>query len=402
MTVDWNGSALPTSWDSTTSQLQAQVPASNIANAGTAAIAVSTVTGQETFTILSGAGFTFSSVPIEANDMAVDPATGQLYLSVQGSSSANPDTITVLDPSAGQLGTSVSVGAEADQLAISGDGSYLYAGVDQSGLVQRFTLPSLSKDIAVSLASGSTPYYAVDVEVAPGAPHTIAVLRGSAGINPVDEGGVAIYDDSVQRPTTVPGASTGGSTDLMNSLQWGAATSALYGEEDGANSDLFSMSVNSGGVQITNDYSGAFNTQLGNGPFVLGAKLHFDPGTGYVYSDDGQVVDPSTGTVVGSFGTSGLLALDSTLGYAYSLGQTSAQQGGPDYTLTAYNLTTFANVGSIVLPSIAGNPVRLLRWGSDGLAILTNDDNTTPRSPVPGLGVYLISGTFVTAPSPQG
>jgi hypothetical protein len=402
MTVDWNGSALATTWDSTTSQLQAQVPASDIANAGTATITVSSVTGQETFAVLSGTGFSFSSVPIDANDMAVDPATGQLYLSVQGSSSASPDTITVLDPSTGQLGTSVSVGSEPDQLAISGDGSYLYAGVDQSGLVQRFTLPNLGKDIAVSLASGSTPYYAADVEVAPGAPHTIAVLRGTVGISDLDQGGVAIYDDSVQRPTTVPGANNGGSADLMNSLQWGAGTSALYGEENGSNQDLFTVSVNSGGVQVTNDYSGAFNTQLGNGPFVLGAKLHFDAGTGYVYSDDGQVVDPSTGTVVGSFGTSGLMVPDSTLGFAFFLGQTSAQQGGPDYTLTAYNLTTFAKVGSIILPSIAGNPVRLLRWGSDGLAFLTNDDNTTPRSPVPGMGVYLISGTFVTAPSPQG
>ncbi len=394
MTVNWNGSALSTTWDATTSQLQAQVPASDIANAGTATITVSSVTGQETFTILSGTGFSFSSVPIDANDMAVDSASGQIYLSMQSGSPANPDTITVLDPSTGQLGASVAVGAEADHLAVSDDGSFLYAGVDQSSLVQRFALPNLSKDIAISLGS----WYAIDVEVAPGAAHTIAVLRGTLGISPPDQGGVAIYDDSVQRPTTVAGQESSPYAEI-DSLQWGADTTALYGENDGGTSDLDVMTVDSGGVKLANDYSQAFATSLGENPFVLNAKLHYAATTGYVYSDDGQVVNPSDGTVVGSFGTSGLMVPDSTLGLAFFLGQTSAQQGGPDYTLSAYNLTTFANVGSIILPGIAGNPVRLLRWGSNGLAFLTNDDDSTPRTPVAGMGVYLVSGSFVTSGS---
>lgn len=396
MTVDWNGSALPTTYDSSTSQLQAQVPASDIASVGTVAITVSTVTGQENLTVVPNTGFTLSSVPVEANDIAADPVSGQIYLSMQSGSPTNPDTITELNPSTGQLGASVAVGAEADHLAVSEDGSFLYAGVDQSALVQRFTLPGLSKDIAISLGS----WYANDIEVAPGAAHTIAVQRGMLGISPQDQGGVAVYDDGVQRAATVPGQESSPYAEI-DSLQWGADTSVLYGEDDGSTSDLYVMTVDSGGVKLANDYSQAFATSLGESPFVLHAKLHYAATTGYLYSDDGQVVNPGTGAAVGSLGSSGVMVLDTTLGYAYSLGQTSAQQGGPDYTLTAYNLTTFAKAGSIVLPSVAGNPVRLIRWGSDGLAFLTNDNDAYPPTPIPGMGVYLISGTFVTSPSPQ-
>ena len=63
-------------------------------------------------------------------------------------------------------------------LAMSDDGQFLYAGVN--GSVQRFTLPALT-DINYALGSDflGHPHVALDIQVAPGAPHTTAVTRGS-------------------------------------------------------------------------------------------------------------------------------------------------------------------------------------------------------------------------------
>jgi hypothetical protein len=51
------------------------------------------------------------------------------------------------------------------------------------------------------------------------------------------------------------------------------------------------------------------------------------PGTKFVYSDDGHIVDPATGLPAGQFQASGLMVPDSTLNLAFFLGQTSATGG---------------------------------------------------------------------------
>src|ERR1035437_5613584 len=141
------------------------------------------------------AGFTLSTVNIQANDMAWDPGKQQIYLSVAGADPAHPNTITALDPVTGQFGVSVSAGPGADRLGVSSDGSWLYAGIDKNGSVKRFTLPGLASDITIPLGSGtaSQPYFAVDLETAPGSPNTIAVSPATS-LSP--GGSVVIYDGS--------------------------------------------------------------------------------------------------------------------------------------------------------------------------------------------------------------
>lgn len=401
-TVEWNGNPLPTTFISGM-ELQAHVAASEISTAGSAAIDLDTqklgASNSLPLTIESGAGFTLSNVAIQANDMVWDPTSQQIYLSVLSSNGTNANTITALNPSNGQLGVAQNAGSGPDQLALASDGSYLYAGIDGSASVQRFTLPGLGTDISIPIGLGSNigPYYAMELEAAPASPHTIAVVRGMPNESPSDQGGVVIYDDAVARPTSVPGANNAPYAEI-DSIQWGSDVTHLYGENDNS-SDLYVLSVDANGVQIANDYKGAFASQVGLGPFVTHAKLHYDATTGYLYSDDGQVVNPSTGAVVGSYGTSGAMVPDSTLQLAYFLGQTTAEAGGPDYTLTAFDLTTFARINSIIIPSVAGIPVKLIRWGTNGLVFLTNNNNSSPSTPIPGMGVYFISGPFVTSPA---
>jgi hypothetical protein len=46
---------------------------------------------------------------------------------------------------------------------------------------------------------------------------------------------------------------------------------------------------------------------------------------------------------------------------------------------------------------VTGTPVKLIRWGSNGLAFLTQEAS----GPQQGDGVYIVSGAFVTTPSAQ-
>ena len=66
-------------------------------------------------------------------------------------------------------------------------------------------------------------------------------------------------------------------------------------------------------------------------------------------------------------------------------------------TLEAFDLRTNALLGSVAIPGVTGTPVKLIRWGSNGLAFLTSSN----QGPQQGDGVYIISGAFVTTPSLQ-
>jgi hypothetical protein len=112
-------------------------------------------------------------------------------------------------------------------LAISDDSQFLYVGMGGTSSVQRVTLPGLVPDISYSLPRDSNggPYFALDLQVAPGAPNTTAVSKGTMILQPT--GGISVYDDSTPGPTSVQGF--GPTFDSYDSIQWGSDATKLYG-----------------------------------------------------------------------------------------------------------------------------------------------------------------------------
>jgi trimeric autotransporter adhesin len=394
-TVDWDFTPLTSTYVSST-EMKAQVPASLIAKPGTSAIDVVTTTPAtlnfgSTFTITvpplpGNASYTMTAVNVAAKDMVWDPISQQFYLSVPGNNS-----ITTLDPASGQLGTPVILASAPDRLAISSDGAYLYAGMDASGTVQRFTLPGVAPDISISLGSylNNGPMYALDVEVAPGCARTVAISRGAPGVSPSEEGGVAIYDDATPRPNSVPGFGSGPGP--IDRLLWKADGSAIYGADtEGTSADLYVLPVDANGVEAGQD-------------FIIGGTLGFVPRdynstTGYVYAATGQAVDPADGSVVGTFpfdavlgGADGYYGVvtDGKINLAYFLVQAQWDTNYGEDVLEVFDLTHFTFLGGIAVPGAGALQVKMLRWGNDGLAVLTQGS------------VILINGGFVTSPAPQ-
>lgn len=338
------------------------------------------------------AGFTLSTVSVQANDMVWDPVSQRMYLSITGTNAADPNTITAFDPTALQFGTSVSAGSGANRLAVSSDNSWLYAGIDANGAVQRYTLPSLSPDLTISLGTGkgSLPNRAFDIAPDPVSPNTIAVSQDTSVTQP---GRVILYDGASPRPASVTGVD--GDPEPLWSLCWRAdGTEQFSAFSEQASQPVGVFSVGSTGVQLVQS-SGAASM----GTIACSALK------GDVYGNYGLIYNPSTNdlsnrlpiSVLGVYG--GLttpLAIDDGLGLIWMVVPTASSQS-TQMTIAAFDLRTNALVGSIEVPNVTGTPTKRIRLGANGLAFLTQGSS----GPQQGDGIYIVSGAFVTTPSVQ-
>jgi trimeric autotransporter adhesin len=375
-TVLWNGTPLPnTSYGGI---VQASVSAADLASPGYGQVTVQTPEGQITnaaeFQIL----YQPTAVNQSTNDMVWDPVNQVFYISVPSSASTHANQVCVLNPTTLAL-TNCQTGNEPDVLAISDDSQYLYAGMDGTNSIQRFVLPSLTPDINFSVGTDpyDGPYFALDIQVAPGAPHTVAVSRGIMNLDPDTEGGIAIYDDGVQRPTIAPG--WGPTSNSYESIQWGADASTLYATDG----DFYVLTVNSLGVVLDYDYPSVFWNP---------GRIHYDSANGLIYSDDGfHAINPATGLPTGIFEVGGgwPMAPDSSANTVFILAQYIWQENS-NYTIDIFDMQHYLLVGAIPFSTTAqiGTPLsRFVRWGSNGLAVNFKGDQ-----------IYLLTGSFISSP----
>src|SRR5262249_20031432 len=124
-----------------------------------------------------GSGFAVTELNQPANDLVFDPLHQVILLSVPSTAGANGNTISAIDLS-GNVISSQFAGSVPNVLALAGDSTFLYSGIDGASKVQRFALPSLTPDISYSLGGGGFDGLstAQDLQVAPGAPQTSAVV----------------------------------------------------------------------------------------------------------------------------------------------------------------------------------------------------------------------------------
>jgi hypothetical protein len=325
-------------------------------------------------------------VDATASDIAANPVTGHLYISRGGYDRIAPNTIAELDPSSGAIVRSIPATSDPGTLTVSGDGKFLYVSNQGAAAVDRYALPDLglsfhyplgwNEDMGWEFGDGS--FVPMELRVAPGQPHTLALQMASIdllsdGVSPTQRGGVRILDDDIARPVEILNWP---SNVAHESIQWGASPSTLYASdnESSSGSDGFvSMSVDAEGVHP------ASSTSFPASPYV---GIHYDSVTNRVYTDNGLILDSTTGAQVGTFGSfdAAVVAVDGAVNKAFYLVFGSA--GG--VSIHAYDLNTFALVGSLDLPDVAAFPSRIVRWGSNGLAFNSADGE-----------IWIISGSIV-------
>jgi hypothetical protein len=390
--VQWNGSALATTFVSST-QLTASVPASNLSNAGSEQVNVTTpsvgTSGSVVFYVVSGST-RISAIQAYAHDLIWDSARARLYASLDVSNAANGNTVAVINPVTGGIEKTQTAGTGSDLLALSSDGSYLWVAEDESSVVQRFIMPSLAPDISISLQNSAfhPPNTAVALAAAPGSPHTVAMAIGSYQSSPENTGGVAVYDDATVRGTGLESGPPGSGN--MEWLQWGLDDTAIFGGAINQIPPMYDiMTAGPSGLTITS-----------NPVYALYWKGHFDPKTQNIYDDGGQVLEAATGRAVGNFSLNTLVqgptycAVDSAQGVVFFLGQPTNGNPEYDYAIQAYDQKTFKLLGTLQLPLINGVATKLIRWGNSGLAFTVVPHPFQTNAPDPGY-IYLVDGSFV-------
>lgn len=323
-------------------------------------------------------------IAIENNAMALNPVNGLLYVSVPGA--AGPpygDSIVSVDPATGAMGTPINVGSEPDKLAISSDGTTLWVGLDGASAIREVNLTTGTAGNQFSLGDNSGLYdYPPFV-------HAIAVLPGTdssivASVstnNGLYEDLLTIYDNGVPRANTIAMAA-------ISSLP------AIF--VNPANAEVYATSFESGYQVLSYDASGlkhlAGNTGMSNFSANYGTAVQVDNGNAYL--DTGVVLAAETGTLEGTFYSSGTstatgpMVSDSALGKNFILLQNVSTGVPALVTIQAFDESTYAqDVSDAIavngaLSGVkygAGNSTEtelngynnidtLVRWGSNGLA----------------------------------
>jgi hypothetical protein len=407
-TVVWNQTALQTTWISAT-QLQATVPAADLISAGNAFVYISPSSSNSSANLSGSTALTFTILPanlgsttiiplnLAGGTLAWDASSAQLVLSVLSGDTQYPNSIVEVDPATGNITRVAPVMSDPYVIAVTDDDAYVYTGYLAANWVTQLTLPNLGSPVSfpLPLQGQYGPYWAFDLQPAPGEPQTVAVNFGTPQITIPDEGGITIYDSGTARPSNNFSFNNIGQT-RFDYIQWGHDSTSLYAVLTWGNPTLYIFSVDSSGLTALNDYFGSY------GP--SGSKIYFDKTTGYLYDDDGGVTNPATGALVGNYNASGLLynpvdgpastflVEDPSLNRAYMIGLTS---GTTTYVIQSFDKTTFAPLNSITLPSLFGVPVRFVHWGTNGFAVLTPSETSGiyGAAATPGGMLYIISNT---------
>jgi hypothetical protein len=363
--VLWNGVARDAQFVSS-SRLEVGVSATDVAAPATFTVAVSNPgvaapSNSVTFTAraLPAATSTTTHVPLAgATDVAWDAGTGRLYVSVRSSGGVLGNTVAAVDPGTGTVAGSVFVGSEPGWLARSDDGRYLYVGLDGASAVRRVNLGTFTAGLQWSLGAGEV---AGDLAVMPGHAGTVAVSRHSRGINPPLVG-VTIYDDGVARPTSSSGH-TGGAR-----IEWLESPDAFYGYNNAHTGfEFFTIGVDAAGARHLTT----------NGGLISGFYTDIVGAAGRIYGTDGSVVDAERRVRLGSFTADGPLAVDPQTGRIFV-----PRSGG----VQVYDMNTFQYLGAI--PISGGIPAdyyttpRIVRFGTDGLALVAFNELILVRSPL--------------------
>lgn len=394
--VYWNGNALPTTVVNST-QLSAQVPSSNLA-----VVSQATITASNSGSALPASNlmpFSINAAPptgnkisvysTGGNDLVWNASAGKIYVSMPGVQGDLGDAIAVVDPVAGTVTSSGFLGSDPARLSLSDNGQYLYVALYGENAIQQLTLPGFIVNNKWNLGGVGVfggPYYALDLQAAPGAPQTTAVTLANFDVSPSSVA-VVIYDGSTPRPTPLQVAAF-----PYSGLKWAGTASPLYAVDQQVPQDFLVLGAGPSGAVLNQHYNFIFSQ--------YSAGIHFDAGTGLVYTDGGQVAQPSNGTIVGSYAASGIAVPDSTLSRVFILGQTAGQVGTSNYTIQAFNQANFTLIGSIAIQNVVGTPTALIRWGSNGLAFATRIGAPSDfRNGGPGQ-LYVVDGSFVNSSAP--
>lgn len=304
--------------------------------------------------------FDILRVDIRANDIAFDTLRNSILATAPSAAGVGlGNSLVRVDPATGAISGALFVGSEPGAIALSGDSSTAYIGLNGSPAVRKVDLNTHT--VGALTALGSSPFfgflYAEDIAVKPDDANTFVVSLRREGVSP-RHGGVAAFNASGRLPNMTQDH-TG-----SNRIEFSADPNVLFGlNNETTEFGLRTISLDANGVRettVAGSAGGGFSTD-------------FSVSDGLIYFSNGQVMDPDLGFPVGRFlaNAQGGLSLltPSTEGIAYGI---ASSFGSGASTLILYDQSTYVPFGTYDLGGIRGD-LRALEVLSDGrLALLTS------------------------------
>jgi trimeric autotransporter adhesin len=388
-TVLLGGTALPTTYSSST-ELTATVPQSALTTMGWAPVKVSNPA--------PGGGISnpvplsvFTVITLGVNHILYDSYSRKIMASVgSGSSSITGNSIVAITPETATVGTPVPIGSQPTNMALTSDGQTLYTILTGSQSIAVFNMLTQSAEFSYQVQPGTGTDTNPD-------PRGIATQPGSESTVAIDLGawaGNAIYSfDFTNKTAAMVGQASGPYSGSC--LAFLDAGDMLAFDTDTSGATLDHYTVTSAGFTYY-DYSQYTESTLnGFGCFKLSGGLAF--------ANAGGVANPATVPATqlgvfpvtggGTFSASQSFVPDSSLQSAFYLVFTTANSTYPGAApdgIQSFNQNTFLPISSVSLNmgQIEGTTsysgVDVVRWGQDGLAILTS-----------GGHIYFLRGAFV-------
>lgn len=321
------------------------------------------------FASVAQAQLTGFFVNLRTNDMVYCEQTNQIYASTPSTAGATfGNRIVRINPETGTITGSVSVGSEPGRLAIARGGRHMYVGLNGESAVRRFDTVTMTAGLQFGLGVSATgPYRAEDIAISPDNPDTIAVSR----IRPSPlsgHGGVAILDNGVLRNLTT--SENVGS----NEIEFGDNPSRLYGY-DNATTDFGyrRMTVGSDGVTVDNVLLGA----------LTGANQRIEWDSGRIFTGNNRVIDAESGMILGFLPQTGIVRPDRRNNRVFL-----ARGSGSVQTITVMDWDKLFITGQYDIFGASGRPLSLIRWGDNGLAYRTSQNQ-----------IVMVSGGVVPEPA---
>ncbi len=306
-------------------------------------------------------------VNLPVNAIGVLPGSSKLLLATPGRAGSAGNSIVTYDPQTGQVDDAAFIGSEPSLLAVTPDGSAAYAYLSGEEDIARFNLTTGARDLVFAPdPSGGTSQYTI-FDMAVGADGGLALsYSGTFAFQGVVEplsldGTIAIFDNGIPRPEV--------DSNSQGPFPYDPATFTLAFNDSGSRLYAFNSFVSTFELK-TDAVSAQGLLWLSTVPGVItGSYTRIRQAQGLLYTSYGDVVDPGHLLVVGHFADPWLnmpvaddVAVDVAGGRAYF-----ATRSG----ILMFDLNSHSLLGRLPV-NLQGYGLSLLRFGADGLALLTD------------------------------
>ena len=296
---------------------------------------------------------------IGAADLAWDANSSRLLMVTESDSTKFPNSLVSLDPMSGTFSQLLSLPFIPKKMAISGSGSYLYVEPRFDGYTNRYTLPTVTLDAQISRISDELSLSASEIAPLPEAPLSYAVALES-GNTPFR---IRIVDDQTPRPNSISVPTP--TPDHLCSI----SPTVLWGSGHG----FFAYSVDENGISQTT--YGASTNPIGD--VLCGSDL--------AHTTLVLAVDPSDGTIARDYVPQGFRALGAVIDVELDRYFLLVSSPTNQLELRSFEASTGAVLETVLIYGLTADDVdRIVRWGADGLAVLSIANQ-----------VLVVRGTFV-------